>query len=93
MASTETITCTYCENEIVGLRVRCCECIDFEMCLQFLSDLLILNLNQDSLPTWRTNLTSTFGGVHQLKIIMLKLSTLVQWSWLGPPRTFRHLIF
>ncbi|XP_039281747.1 transcriptional adapter 2B-like [Nilaparvata lugens] len=34
MASSETITCTYCENEIVGLRVKCCECIDFEMCLQ-----------------------------------------------------------
>ncbi|KAF5308179.1 hypothetical protein FQR65_LT06359 [Abscondita terminalis] len=28
------INCTYCQEEINGLRVQCCICVDFDICLQ-----------------------------------------------------------
>lgn len=44
--------CTYCQEEINGIRVRCAECIDFDICLQvkchsmpFLFTVLAQNLN------------------------------------------------
>lgn len=26
--------CTYCQEEINGVRVKCTECVDFDICLQ-----------------------------------------------------------
>ncbi|KAH1014891.1 transcriptional adapter 2B isoform X2 [Dendroctonus ponderosae] len=28
------VTCTYCQEDINGVRVQCCECQDFDICLQ-----------------------------------------------------------
>lgn len=30
-------TCTYCQEEIHGVRVQCCACLDFDICLQCFS--------------------------------------------------------
>jgi len=26
--------CTYCQEDITGLRIKCAECADFDLCLQ-----------------------------------------------------------
>ncbi|EFA06279.1 transcriptional adapter 2B [Tribolium castaneum] len=31
------VSCTYCEEEITGIRVQCCVCQDFDICLQCFS--------------------------------------------------------
>ncbi|XP_022913844.1 transcriptional adapter 2B [Onthophagus taurus] len=31
------VNCTYCQEEINGVRVQCCDCVDFDICLQCFS--------------------------------------------------------
>ncbi|XP_065168008.1 transcriptional adapter 2B isoform X2 [Atheta coriaria] len=37
MAAFFQVNCTYCAEEINGVRVQCCECVDFDICLQCFS--------------------------------------------------------
>ncbi|XP_030759482.1 transcriptional adapter 2B-like [Sitophilus oryzae] len=30
----DKVSCTYCQDEINGVRIQCCECPDFDICLQ-----------------------------------------------------------
>ena len=61
--------CNYCQEDVSGLRVRCAECTDFEICLQ---------VNYYFLITYDCLSSLVYYGIYQFKLCSI-LSVFLSW--------------